>query len=134
MAGLFGSKTLFSEVKGVVTINGEPCTGARIEQKVFNSNKDEVTAETETDESGQFKFDEVSESKGFADFLPSQFVVSQALIIHCEGNEYIGWANTKISADKNSESNGKPMLLVCDLSKELEEKDQYRGICRLKEV
>lgn len=134
MAGLFGSNTLFSPVEGVVTIEGEPCVNARIVQTVRTSRSNEISAESVTDEYGRFSFDEVTEDRGLLSFLPSQFVANQRLFIFCENEEYIGWANTKMSPEINYESNGKPMSLVCDLSKKPEEDDLYSGICRLKEI
>jgi hypothetical protein len=131
MAGIFGSNTLFSQVEGVVTINGRPCVSAKIEQKVYKSDGKEVLTTVKTDESGRFKFKDVSESKGVFSFLPSEFVATQRLIIYYEDKEYLGWANTKRSPERNVESNGKPFSLVCDLSRLSEEDDKYTGICRL---
>lgn len=134
MAGLFGSNTLFSPVEAVVTIEGNPCENARIVQKVYKANSEEIVAETVTDQSGQFSFDEVAESRGLLSLLPGEFVATQRLVIYCDNKEYLGWANTKRSPELNSESNGQPMSLVCDLSKAHEEDDEYSGICRLRET
>ena len=131
MAGIFGTNTLFSDVEGVVTINGKPCVAAKIEEKVYNSNGDEITATTQTDERGHFRFMEVSENKGLLSFLPGEFVATQRLVIYHEGIEYLGWANTKRSPEPNSESDGKPLSMICDLDKKPEEDDKYTGICRL---
>lgn len=132
MAGLFGTNTLFSPVEGVVTIDGKPCENARVVQSAKRTNKNEIITETETDQSGRFSFAEVSEGKGLSSFLPVQFVAKQRLFIYCDNKEYLGWVNTKFNPEINSESEGKPMSLVCDLSKSPEEEDEYAGICRLR--
>lgn len=131
MAGIFGSNTLFSEVEGVVIIDDKPCSAAKIEQKVYMANNKEITNVTNTSEDGRFSFQEISQSKGLFSFLPSEFVATQRLVIHLDGKEYLGWANTKRSPEQNSESNGKAFSLICDLSKKPEEDDKYQGICRL---
>jgi|GEM_PF-3225755 len=132
MAGMFGSNTFFSEVEGVVMFDGKPCPSAKVEQKVFKANSQEYTSTTVTDGNGRFSFQEVSESKGLLGFLPTEFVATQRIVIYHEGNEYLGWANTKRDPSKNSESNGKRFALICDLSKSTEEDDKYQGLCRLK--
>jgi hypothetical protein len=132
MAGILGSNTLFSEVEGVVTINGTPCVSAKIEQHIYKSDGKELLATVKTDENGRFKFKGILESKGVFSFLPSEFVVTQRLVIYYEDKEYLGWANAKRSPESNVESNGKQFYLVCDLSKHPEEDDKYTGICRLK--
>ena len=131
MAGIFGSNTLFSEVDGIVTKNGKPCVGAKIEQKVYTASSEEIAATTSTDDMGRFAFEEISQNKGLLGFLPSEFVATQRLVISYEGKEYLGWAYTKRSPTKNSESDGKSFSLVCDLSKPPVEDDKYNGICRL---
>lgn len=132
MAGIFGSNTLFSQVDGEVTLDGKPCASVKIQQKVFKANSDEISASTVTDDNGVFRFDEISEKKGFFSFLPSEFVATQRLVITYEGQEYLAWAHTKRSPERNAEASPRPFSLVCDLSKPPEEDDKYIGICRLK--
>jgi hypothetical protein len=116
MAAIFGSNTLFSEVDGVITLDGKPCVSAKIKQTVFKANSKEITTNNITDDNGYFRFEEVSENKGLLSFIPSEFVVTQRLIIAYDGTEYLGWAYTKRSSEQNSESSNKPFSLVCDLN------------------
>lgn len=133
MAGLFGSETLFSKVDIEVIVDGGPSKSTTVQQKIYRGRGEEVVAEAQTDDQGKTTFREISESKGLLGFLPSEFVVTQRLMILHEGQEYLGWAHTKRSPEKNEESEGKAFSLICDLSKPAEEDDIYHGICRLRE-
>jgi hypothetical protein len=68
MAGIFGANTLYSEDDGIVTLNGKPCASAKIKQKVFKANSEEITATIFADENGYFRFEEISEKKGGLSF------------------------------------------------------------------
>ena len=132
MAAIFGTNTLFSEVDGFVTLDGKPCISAKITQTIFKTNGKEISTNKLTDDNGYFRFEEISENKGLLSFLPSEFVVTQRLLISYDGTEHLGWAHTKRSAKQNSESSFKPFTLECDLSKKIEKDDKHTGICRLK--
>ena len=143
MAGLFGSYTLFSPVKGQVLIDGKPCSGAKLVQKVRSPYGEDQEVQFTTDAQGNFSFEPMTEKKGFFSWLPSEFVASQRILITYQGKEYTGWSHSKRSGDLNSETKtreelhsggkGKPFELVCELNKVTEEVDKYNGICRFKQ-
>lgn len=131
MAGIFGSYILFSPVSGTIVKDGKPCIGATLEQRVRSPYGEDKSIRATTDADGKFSFEEITESKGLFSFLPSEFVASQQITIVYDGDEYLGWAHSKRSDKRFSESDGKPFTLQCDLGKPPEEADKYSGICRL---
>ncbi len=133
MAGIFGSKTLFSAVTGQVVVNGEAVAGAEVEQKAQDSSGDPVVRTTKTGPDGRFQFDEITVSKGLLGFLPSEVVVQQEITITHEGKAVTGWQYTKRDGAPGSESAGKEFSLVCDVSNEADITDNYYGVCRLLE-
>lgn len=133
MAGIFGSKTLFSELTGTVVIGGEPCVGARLVQTVSDGGGEKINAETTTDTDGKFDFSDISKKKGFLSLLPGEFVAAQQILIHYEGREYQGWISSKRSPEPNAESDGNPFELVCDLDQDPQYSENHFGVCRLVE-
>lgn len=131
MAGLFGSNTLFSEVSGKVVIDGEAVSGALIEQWTKNSSGVAIERSMTTDESGEFHFSEISQSKGIADLLPSAFVCQQEINITHNGKKLTGWLYTKNDPSPGSETDGKEFSLVCDVGTEADYAGGYYGVCRL---
>jgi hypothetical protein len=131
MASIFGSKTLFSELNGTVVIGGKPCIGARLLQSVSDGGGEEINVETTTDSDGKFNFPEISKNKGILSLLPGEFVAAQQLLIQYEGREYEGWISTKRNSEANSEANGLPFQLVCELEKKAEYGEDHFGVCRL---
>jgi len=131
MAGIFGSKTLFSAVTGVVQLEGKPCVGAQIEQSVSDGGGERIETEKVTGSDGKFSFPEITKSKGLFSFLPGEFVASQELIIRFEGREYQGWISTKRSMEANSETGGRPFELICNLNEDPDYHDKSFGVCQL---
>lgn len=131
MAGIFGSKTLFSAVSGKIVNNGEAVAGVAVEQRAQDSNGKPVVHTTNTAADGSFHFEEITTKKGFLDYLPSAVVVQQEINIAYDGNTLTGWKYTKSNRLSGSESAGKQFLLICDVSNEADFTDNYYGICRL---
>ncbi len=131
MAGLFGSYILFSDVNGTIYIDSKPCIGARLEQRVRSPYGEDQAQSTETNADGRFSFPELTEKKSLFSFLPSEFAASQEIKIYYEGKEYLAWAHSKRSAERNAESDGKPLNLICELNKSPDEADKYSGICKI---
>ena len=90
---------LFSEMNGVVTLEGEPVAGALITRSANPDNDREYTDSAKTDNEGQFHFDRM-ETRMFAKLLPSQKSVSQKVIIEHEGRQYLAWEAITSDTDK----------------------------------
>ncbi len=67
-----GKVCLFSEISGVITLDGKPVANAKLVRTV-NKEKD-ITDETTTDDKGYFKMPAVYE-RTITKFLPMEFVV-----------------------------------------------------------
>lgn len=110
-----GKQCLFSKMKGVITLNGEPATGAKLVRTANRAKP--ITDETTTDENGYFEFDAIFE-RSVTKFLPQEFVANQEIIVHYKGNEYDIWSAVKRSPEENTESKGKELNVRCELSDE----------------
>ncbi|MCK4825737.1 carboxypeptidase regulatory-like domain-containing protein [bacterium] len=111
-----GKVCLFSKMTGVIKLDGKPVSNARLVRTV-NLSKDEVD-ETTKDEKGNFKLD-AKFTRTITKFLPQEFVVSQYIIVHYEDKEYEMWNGVKRKPEENTESRGKPLVVECELSDEL---------------
>ncbi len=96
---------VFSEVSGVVTMNGEPVQGASVKQwaKVsFNGSVYEHQAVT--DAHGRFKFDAIY-ANTINRLLPSAHKVTQEAKIEHQGETYRAWVAVKNNYDYDGELN-----------------------------
>lgn len=108
-----GKICAFSEIRAVVTKNGEPVSGLKIIREI--EWKKTQTEETTTNEKGEFHFPALY-VKSMSKFLPSEIVIPQALIVEIDGKESEIWINTKRDAEENSELGGEPLSLTCELT------------------
>ncbi|MBT1063889.1 hypothetical protein KJY73_09915 [Bowmanella sp. Y26] len=137
--GLF-SKCMFTEVEGVVLLNGEPVEGAEVISSYDWSNKDErKSKKLLTDSYGKFSFPEWSSKQFLSSILPMEPVIRQEIIIEYKGERYTAWAFNKHSYGRGDETGKSPIKLVCDLAMEFKRhplegvSDKYYGICKLQE-
>jgi hypothetical protein len=130
--GLLTRLVLFSEVHGTVLKDGVPVEGAEISQEVvWSDNKDEVPPRhTLSDKGGRFSFSVVERNPGVTRLVPHQPVILQKLLIRYDGVEYTAWRHTKNSYDENSELDGRPLNLACELSREPDFEGTHYGICK----
>jgi hypothetical protein len=130
--GLSTRLVLFSEVHGTVLKDGVPVEGAVVRQEVvWSDNKDEISPrEVASDRDGRFSFPVVVRSAGAIRIVPHQPVILQKLVIRQGGIEYEAWRHTKNSYEENSELSGRPLNLVCELSREPDFEGTHYGICR----
>ena len=127
---MFALLVLFSEVHGTVLKNGEPVQGAQIVQEVVWSDGNGGT-QTEirvSDKDGNFSFDAVKKMAGFARILPHETVILQKLTIRYEGIVYAAWQHTKNSYAANSELDGRPLRLNCELTRSPDFEGTHYGI------
>ena len=110
-----GKVCLFSKMEGVIKLDGKPVANAKLVRTV-NLTKDE-TDETVTDENGNFKFNAIFK-RTVTKFLPMEFVSNQDVWVIYKGKEYRIWSSIKREPDENSESQGKPFVVECELNSE----------------
>lgn len=112
-----GKACTFSAMSGVILKNGEPVKHALVKRETHWQNK--VSDETTTDEKGYFEFPARFE-RSIAAVLPQEFVVGQSIFVTHESNEYKIWAGVKRKKYENSETDGDPIKLTCELEQERE--------------
>lgn len=127
---------MFSAVHGVVTQNGHPVEGAIVEREYLWASKDRtVSDEVKTDPAGTFSLPELTTWSVLAQIVPHEPVVYQTILIKHRGQTFKAWMFTRHNYDANSELQGKPIFLVCDLDAPLSHKgpeDKVYGICELR--
>ncbi|GGO66675.1 DUF6795 domain-containing protein [Bowmanella pacifica] len=131
--GLF-SKSMFTEVEGVVLLNGEPVEGAEVISSYDWSAKDEKKSKTvTTDKNGRFFFEEWKSQSILSLVFPMQPVISQKIIIRFKGEEYTAWRNIKNTYGTGDEVGKAPIRIECDLESEFKEQIEggYYGICKI---
>ncbi|MBT1063891.1 hypothetical protein KJY73_09925 [Bowmanella sp. Y26] len=131
--GLF-SKSMFTQVEGVVLLNGQPVQGAEVISSYDWSAKNEKKSKTvKTDENGKFHFPEWKSQCLLSLFFPMQPVISQKIIIIHNGNEYTAWRNIKNSYGNGDEVGVSPIKITCNLESRFSEKHKngHYGICHL---
>lgn len=130
--GLSSPLVLFSEVHGTVLSDGKPVQGAELVQEVvWSDNKNDVPpAHTQSDAQGRFHFPAVEHRPGLLRGVPHQPVVLQKITIRHAGHEYTAWRHTKNSYEPNSELDGKPLNLECELTRAPDFEGTHYGICK----
>lgn len=123
---------LFSRVDGVVLKDGAPLAGVEILQEIVYREPGRVPSRTiTTDASGRFSLSPVTERSGLGRLVPGQPSILQRLVIRHDGVEYEGWRHSKESFEANSELDGRPLRLVCDLSTAPDFEGKHYGVCRV---
>lgn len=115
----FFSKTLylFTEVDGVVLLDGRPVPGVEVEQDYhWHWGEQERSARVTTDAQGRFRFPEVTGRSWTAGLLPHEPVINQRITLRYQGRQYKGWLHSKHNYDRFGEVPGRPLALICDLS------------------
>ena len=116
---------LFSDMKGVVTLNGEPVAGAVVKRLADPGNK-KYRDEKITDAQGRFSFPRM-EMHTVWKLLPAAVVISQKVTIEYEEQEYLAWAMEAYNGRYQGELNNIRILgtgdevdidLVCELTGE----------------
>jgi hypothetical protein len=130
--GIFDRLVLFSEVHGTVLKNGKPVAGAELVQKVvWSDNENEIAPQrTMTDQAGAFSFPAIEHSAGLLRLIPAQPTMLQEIVIRYEGAEYIAWQHGKNSYNANTELDGRPIRLVCELTRQPDYEGKHYGICK----
>ncbi len=130
--GVFDRWVMFSEVNGTVLLDGKPVEGAELFQKAERS-ADERKNRTQTaitNKDGVFRLPAIDRRMGLRAWIPMQPAVHQTIVIRYRGVEYEGWMHVKLSYEANTELDGRPLNLVCELTGEPEREGTHYGICR----
>jgi hypothetical protein len=106
---------IFSPMEGVLIKNGKPLANAIIIRRLkWNGNDDGLVEEFTTDEQGLFSLSIHEEELSLS--MLNQFVASTDLEVVTEkGSEYL-WTSSKFFPEIYSETNGKVVELVCDIT------------------
>ena len=126
------TKTLFSKVDGVVLNHGKPVPNAVVTRHFnFGWTDEEKTETTTAGQDGRFNFPKITRFSLATSLVPHEPLVSQTIKIHLDGKEYIAWHLLKHNYDDNGELGGKPINLVCELTREpdFDAKTKVAGIC-----
>lgn len=110
-----GKVCLFSNISGVILMDGKPAANALVKRKVEFSGTQED--ETRTDDNGHFELPVIFD-RTLTKHLPQEFTVGQEIIVTYKNKEYSIWSGVKRKYDENSESRGKPLVVTCELNSE----------------
>ena len=110
-----GKVCLFSNMAGVIKLNGRPVSNAKLVRTVDLSGPE--VDETMTDDQGNFKFPAIFK-RTLSKHLPQEFSSSQLIVVHYQGKEYPLWSAVKRKPEEDSESKGKPLIVACELNNE----------------
>lgn len=130
--GVFSRLVLFSEVHGTVLKEGQPVAGAELLQKVVWSDEEEKnrTQHMVTDSNGVFGFPAIESNAGLLRLIPAQPTIQQTIVIRYQGVEYVAWLHGKGSYHTNTELDGRPIKLICELTRQPDYEGKHYGICR----
>lgn len=130
--GVFSRLVLFSEVHGVVLKEGKPVAGAELVQKVVWSDDESKnrTQNTATDRNGAFEFPTIEANAGLLRLIPAQPTIQQTIVIRYRGVEFVAWLHGKGSYNANTELDGRPLHLECELTRQPDYEGKHYGICR----
>jgi hypothetical protein len=126
---------LFSEVNGVVTLEGRPVAGAELVRTAKIGEKTHVDRTT-TDENGRFSFPEMY-AHSLNKIAPVEPFIAQKITILADSREFLAWSGNKRNYDLDGEIY-RPLKFNCEITNkdELLEFDKsisisiYHGICR----
>lgn len=129
---------LFSEVNGVVTLEGKPVVGAEL-IRTAKLNDKVYTDRAVTDTSGKFHFDAMYTHSVNKMIFIIEPVIPQTITIGHNDKQYPGWRTTKRDYYENAElEEDRNIDLRCELINEPSVKDQkirppLYGVCSLRE-
>ncbi len=106
---------LFSPLEGILTFEGKPLTGVKIERKLSWFDKSESEEDSVvTDSQGHFTLPLVKKTLKLSNLV--HFVVSQEINAIHNGSNILIWYMGKSSKIEFGELGGKPVNLRCELS------------------
>jgi len=128
--GAFDRRVPFSEIHGTC-VTGRRAGAELIRTVVWSENETEIPPQgTVTDEKGIFRFPAIERAAWLRRLIPSQPMMHQTIVIRYQGAEYVAWEHGKDSYDANTELDGRPMKLVCELNRQPDMEGTHYGICK----
>ena len=129
---------IFSEVRGVVTSNGQPVSGATIERSYdWTWKGDSDRDQTTTNDKGEFRLPAITRT-AFLGWLPHQVMIRQTIQIKHANKTHDAWLYTKSNYREHGELNGRPINLYCSLEAPVARKESgianrwVNGICEIR--
>jgi len=110
-----GKVCLFSNISGVILIDGKPVKNAKLVRTVDLSGKE--IDEARTDENGHFEMPAVF-ARTITKYLPQEFSSYQEIVVHYNNTAYRIWSAVKRKPEENIEARGKPLIIKCELNSE----------------
>lgn len=111
--------TLFSDMEGIILLDGQPVEGVEVRQNYFWHWGDKKgTNLTTTDAKGRYHFPAITGRSITANLLPHEPVIDQDVTFVYKGKTFRGWFHSKHNYEDMGELGGKPLRLVCDLKDE----------------
>ncbi|WP_293368951.1 DUF6795 domain-containing protein [Nevskia sp.] len=121
---------LFSPVRGMLLLDGQPVTGALVKRTWFWHWKDQRGEDsTRADDQGAFSFPAVYGGSFLGGLLPHEPIIEQRIVVDHLGKQYELWVHFKHSYKEGSELGGKPVNLRCQLDGERIRRDGISGLC-----
>jgi len=107
---------LFSPLEGVITFEGQPASGAQIAVNIAWKDKIGETENFTADEKGHFSIP--IKTVQYHDSAFAQISIGQNIVVEFKGKEYLIWETGKSSMHLYGELGGRPVNLMCELTKE----------------
>ena len=111
---------VFSDVTGIVTMNGEPVEGAELIRTADHENDKVYTDSALTDKNGKFSFEGISTFSLRPIMLGT--IIRQRIIVKYKGMEYLAWKTVKHNNHLYGElndvnvKNPKKLNFACELT------------------
>ncbi|MCX2795565.1 carboxypeptidase regulatory-like domain-containing protein [Microbulbifer thermotolerans] len=111
-----GKVCTFSGISGIIQKDGQPLSNITVTRTTSYQKK--KTDKTKTNEEGYFEMPALFE-RSVMSLLPQEFVVGQLIVVTVNGEDYVIWDGVKRKKEENSEARGKPLIVTCDITDEL---------------
>lgn len=115
-----------SPMEGVITLDGKPAAGARVERSLSWKDKAGEKDSVRTDDQGVFTLPLKTDTLALGKF--SQLVINQEIVVIYREQEYLIWTMGKGSKDIYGELGGKPSNFRCELNDEMVRVDVPDGL------
>ncbi|MCZ2134128.1 MAG: carboxypeptidase-like regulatory domain-containing protein [Burkholderiales bacterium] len=139
-----GEVVIFSAVRGVVTSQGKPVAGAKLQREAkWAWGKETLTDATTTAPDGSFSFPALTRRMLLGSFLPHEPSVQQKITVEANGKSHLAWSLLKQNYETNGElmyfddqrglvplrDRSQPMRITCKLENTEHRSGKVFGIC-----
>ncbi|WP_377160731.1 DUF6795 domain-containing protein [Roseateles sp. UC29_93] len=124
--------TLFSDLEGIVLLEGRPVEGVEVQQHYsWHWGDKRGSNVTRTDANGRYHFPVITGRSITGNLLPHEPVIDQEVSFVYQSKTFRGWFHSKHNYEDLGELDGQPLRLVCDLKDEPVGRPEIRsyGIC-----